>query len=353
LATVLHLRLTWWRQFHLWLAVVLGAPIAVVSAAGLPMSYWELTDSWADPAFYPEQMEGQVLDLGQLSAAALRAADGGAVASVYTPRLGGALHVTVEREGDSREYSVHRATGEVLGSRDFQSSFVARTYDLHSRLWLGDVGRSVIFALAASLLALTTTGAVLWWPRGRSVWGALALRLRKGRRLRDLHSLLGLYTLVPILLASATTPLLAWPAGSSSPAMPQASSVLAPNYLAKVERSVRIHQRALSLRSVSGLTPTGHVRVVAQTPSGEIVQLGLNRTTAQIELLGPPAGEVDVRPQTISLHTGEFGGDVGRLVFALSALIPLILWVTGLCWWVTRRRPKSASIGRVLSEPVR
>jgi uncharacterized iron-regulated membrane protein len=241
LAILSGIRIASWRQVHLWLALVLGAPIALASAAGLPINYWELTDSWADPAFYPEQMEGQVLGLGELSAAALRAADGGAVASVYTPRVGGALHVTVEREGVSREYSVHRATGEVLGSRDFQISFIARTYDLHSRLWLGDIGRSVIFALAAGLLALTATGAVLWWPRSRSVWGAFALRLRNGRRLRDLHSLLGLYTVVPVLLASATTLLLAWPAGSSAPAMPQVSFVLAPNYLAKVERSVRIH----------------------------------------------------------------------------------------------------------------
>lgn len=326
----------------MWLALVLGAPIAVASAAGLPITYWELTDSWADPAFYPEKIEGQVLGLGELAAAALRAAPGGAITRVYTPQAGGALHVIIERKAVSREYAVHRSTGAVLGSRDVQHTFIARTYDLHSCLWFGDAGRPVIVALAAGLLALTVTGAILWWPRGRSIWGALALRLRNGRRLRDLHSLLGLYTLAPVFLASATTLLLAWPAGSSAPAMRQASFALAPHYLAQAERRVRNHPRALSLRSISGLAPAGHVRAVAQTPSGEIVELRLDPTTARIMSFGTPAGGVAVRPLAISLHTGAFGGGAGRLLFAVSALAPMVLWATGLWWWMVRRRRRDA-----------
>ena len=54
MTTLLRLHVAQWRQIHLWLALVLGAPIAVASAAGLPITYWELTDSWADPAFYRE-----------------------------------------------------------------------------------------------------------------------------------------------------------------------------------------------------------------------------------------------------------------------------------------------------------
>jgi uncharacterized iron-regulated membrane protein len=335
MAIVSGIRIASWRQVHLWLALVLGAPIALASAAAVPVTYWELTDSLTAPAFYPKAAAGEERRWSELSSAALRAAPGAGLTSVYKPRSGAALHVTLEIEGEAREVSVHRQTGQVLASRDFSRSFVSRIYDLHTRLWLGEAGRPVSLGLAAALLALSLTGLVLWLPRRRWRWKILAPRLRPGREVRDLHSLVGAYTLLPVLLAAGTTVLLSWPEVHREQPSTAVSAVTKPSFLDQVEQGVRDHDPDLLLRSISKLDGGDGVRAVAQSPDGEVSELGIDRSTGEV-LTAERVQDGDIRRLAISLHTGEVFGGVGRLAFAVAALAPLGLWLTGLWWWVAR-----------------
>ena len=95
--------------------------------------------------------------------------------------------------GNAREVAVDPSTGNVLATRDPDRSLVTLFYDFHTRMWLGEAGRWIILTLAGALLGLIVSGLVVWSRRTGRWLRHLAPRLRRGRRVRDLHALLALY----------------------------------------------------------------------------------------------------------------------------------------------------------------
>jgi len=90
--------------------------------------------------------------------------------------------------------------------------------DLHTRLLAGRTGRSVNGIGALCLVLLCLTGAVIWWP-GIKNWRR-SLRVSRGSRIPrlswDLHSALGFWTFLFVLMWAVSGLYLVFPGSFSS-----------------------------------------------------------------------------------------------------------------------------------------
>jgi uncharacterized iron-regulated membrane protein len=86
--------------------------------------------------------------------------------------------------------------------------------DLHDNLLLGETGRRINGIGALLLVGLCATGAVIWWPGSRNWRRSLMVELKSNwRRLTwTLHSALGLWFFVFILMWGITGAYLSFPA---------------------------------------------------------------------------------------------------------------------------------------------
>ena len=166
--------------------------------------------------------------------------------------------------------------GDVIGPEPRPISWIA---GLHERLLAGAAGLMLNGAGALLLTLLCLTGAVLWWP-GNARWRrSLRVRLHVGwRRLTwDLHSFLGFWAFLLILMWSVT---------GIDLAFPDATSAL--------------------IRSLSGAAPTS-------VASRSLVH-GLD--------------------WLVRLHFARSFGPGVKTALAVMGLVPATLFVTGvLMWW--------------------
>ncbi|HTT06683.1 MAG TPA: PepSY-associated TM helix domain-containing protein [Steroidobacteraceae bacterium] len=173
--------------------------------------------------------------------------------------------------------------GDPLGPEPAPLSWIAR---LHENLLSGSIGLALNGVAAMLLTVLCLTGAVIWWP-GSARWRrSVALRRHVGwRRLTwDLHSVLGFWGLLAVLMWSLTGIYLAFPDAFVS---------------------------LLKLLWVHG-APTA-----ASRASGRAIDW------------------------LVPLHFARAFGPYVQACFAILALVPSALFVTGVLMWWNRvlRRP--------------
>jgi uncharacterized iron-regulated membrane protein len=106
-------------------------------------------------------------------------------------------------------------TGSIIVHRNefAQSAFAQRMVDLHVNLLFGKYGRAVNGAGAACLTALCFTGAMIWWP-GLKHWRrslTVSWRASFPRVAWDLHSALGFWSLLLVLLWGVSAMYFAFP----------------------------------------------------------------------------------------------------------------------------------------------
>jgi len=183
-------------QIHLWLGLLLGLYIVMISVTGSVVVFRADLNRWLIPQFV-ESTEGE-----QLTGTALAAA----LDDVY-----GQLGYEVVRFGESdrprRPVSVLVASDGIEHGRLFDPFAVidlGESYptpvramewlvSLHDDLLGGFNGRKINGWAGAATLALALTGAVIWWP-GRRRWRqSLYVTPGMQRRLWHLHSATGFW----------------------------------------------------------------------------------------------------------------------------------------------------------------
>lgn len=237
-------------------------------------------------------------------------------------------------------------------------------YDLHYRLLLEDRGRVLLGWSGFVLLALLLSGLWAWWPRGS--W-AKALRLKLAapgqRALRDWHKLAGLAGLLVLALLTLTGIMLELPEESDA-ALAAAGLGLDPPPQVRLEaggQGATAISVAAAIRAGHAALPQARLAWIETPPAGG----GSYRLRMQVP--GDPSrrfphsfvwvdggsgkaiavqdarharGGTTVNNWIHPLHDGSAGGLAGRLLVALCGLLPLVLFVTGLLRWRSRRRPR-------------
>ncbi|MDD4914133.1 MAG: PepSY-associated TM helix domain-containing protein [Methylococcales bacterium] len=360
-----------WIKVHLYLALSLGLVFALMGLTGSLSVYRDELDELFNPQLYIEQTGQPALPPDKIIAA-VRAAqpERYGVWTLEMPRTAhGALIAWFEkpRETIGEFYAplmvaVNPYTGEILDSRLWGRTFTTWILDLHTQLQMDGLGRKLVAITAVFLMLSVGSGLYLWWPGWRRLPAALVVRHDAGlmRLLFDLHRLLGLLSAGVLLLLAFTGFHLAYPPlletltastgmGHGGDEGPNVHSSAVPN-----NRPVSLAEAVLIAR---GLFPSSDVRRIT-TPLGETGTYRINlRQHHEINQHHPLttvwidrwSGQIrDVRNpvkfsagQTFTswlwpLHTGEAFGGNGRLIWCLTGLTPLLLFISGVCHWLYR-----------------
>ncbi len=262
------------------------------------------------------------------------------------------------KDADQLSLYANPYTGEIIGQRRRNDSFIAWLRDLHFALFGGVTGLQVNGWLALVLIFIALTGLALWlqtYVRGKAFavnWSASWRRLTW-----DLHRLTGSVMLVLLLIAAATgayyafretaLKVLASTVGALPPrGTPAVTAALGATPLG-VEAMLEKARPLVSGAQLAVLRPPA-TPAQAWTAtyhragdSGESVDSGPTAyfdpyTGALLRLDDPRAmGGAARALKTIEpLHFGKFAGLPGKLLWFVLGLAPAFLFGSGcLMWW--------------------
>lgn len=355
------------RHVHLWLGLSLGAVFAVLGLTGSALVFYVELDRLTHPSISSIYGVAQDADWDQASRT-LR---------TRFPALKGPWRLEVAGDGRAlpARYLDPPATqdrafaplmvwlspdGRQVLRKDYWGNYpMTWIYDLHFRLLMGKAGGQVVGLIGLLALLLLWAGLMVWWPRGG--W-AKALRWKSSakpiRRWRDLHKLLGLAGLIPLMLLTGTGVMLALPdasrtglnaLGLAQPYRPvlmskAQSGVPIPVSLAMQRAQAALPGARIAWVEMPGLGRAAY-RVRMQVPgdpsrrfphsmvwidsySGRVLRID--------DLRRDPMGAV-VSAWLHPLHNGSAGGDVGRWLAFCAGLLPAALYYSGLRRWRLRR----------------
>lgn len=315
-------------QVHLWTGIALGLYVFIVSVSGSAIVFRNelYTVLWTGPKLVP--IGSHHLTHDELKAAALRAYPRYQVSWIWEAKQPNqATEIWLDRKGHKKERLFDPYTGRDLGeSRPYSIQFVAWLVDLHVNLLGGTVGRFVNCLGAIFVIALSATGAVLWWPGVQTWRRALAIRQRSNwKRMNwDLHSVIGFW-LLPIVFMFGVVGVYA--------GFPKPFQVVIDKFA-----PLDVYR----LLPEASLQPNPAF-VLVDSSAGPRPRLFRPKYSA---------GDRIIRWFSY-LHFGNFGGWPIKAVWTIIGLAPAFLFVTGVLMWWNRvlapaarriRRSRTASI---------
>lgn len=371
----LHLRSVL-RKIHLWLGLTLGLPFLLLGLTGSALVFYIELDRLLNPSIQVETSAPPVGWTSPVWDQALATArtqwpdetgkwsfevtgkPGSIPARYYPPEEPHLDHHEIEPlmvwfTPDGREILREARWG------DYLMTFL---YDVHMNLLAGEVGNDVVGWIGFGTLLLLLTGLIVWWPRGD--WKkALAYKREASplRRLYDLHKLIGLWSLLLLVVLSATGALLALPAEKNW----LLERLVAPVVAAPSPKS---SQNAGQQITVSAALAAAHTAL----PDSRLAWIdvpgpGDGVFRLRVQVAGDPTyrfpysfvfvdqytGKVlavhDARNGTAAttvsnwirpLHDASVGGLGTRILGVVAGLAPVGLFVTGFTRWRARARKR-------------
>jgi uncharacterized iron-regulated membrane protein len=354
-------------QVHLWVGVVTGVYIFVVSVTGAALVFRIDLQRARYPRLFTPSGEGPPAEPATLLESLQRAYPQYRVSGVDAPTTTRPTYLAYVTDGPRfRTVLLDPVTAAPLGELP-ERSFIRTLQELHFNLLAGRTGRIVNGAGAACLLAMCLTGLVIWW-QGAATWrrGFIVDVRRSWKRVNwDLHSAVGAWTLPLLTMWAVTGIAFAFPAqfrttvNAVSPLTvtraPRSDARGAgteprPTWRALIERARQRMPNQFVARVVVPANDRGAFQVtfspVRPTPVGatSLPSVYLDQFTGALLAVSTEApqtaGDVVVK-WTAPLHVGSFGGVGVRVAWCVLALSPPFLFVTGLLmWWSRVVRPR-------------
>lgn len=253
-------------------------------------------------------------------------------------------------------------SGEVLGTLASNERLMSFMKDLHGNLLTGKFGTKFVELAASWMMILMITGLVMWWPRGKTgVMGTLIPRLTGNRRLfwRDLHAVPAFYFsfFILFLLVSGLPWTDVWggafktvqkAVGQSEPAGFHSRELHSSPQPGKSGISI---DQVLNTAGAEGLsgdleiklphnkTDTFAIQTVSDDPAQRI-SMHFDQYSGQIlaksDWRKTPALAKAVA-LGVKLHRGEYFGVPNMILVLITALVLLLMSVSGLVMWLQRR----------------
>jgi uncharacterized iron-regulated membrane protein len=295
-------------QVHLWTGIALGLYVFVISVSGSAIVFRnELYNAlWPGPRIVA--VAGHRFSHGELRDAAHRAYPEYRVSWIWDAKEPNqAIEIWMDRNGHKKQRLFDPYTGQDLGeSRPYSIQLMAWLVDLHVNLLSGKTGRLINGLGGVFVLALSITGAVLWWPGVRSWRHALTIQSKSNwKRFNwQLHSVIGLWMLPLVFMFGVVGVYAGFPGAFQG--------------------------------FVNKIAPLNVYKPIPEA------SLGPN--TAVIPVSTPAPRPQRFRPRYSTgdkiirwfsyLHFGNFGSWPSKAVWVVIGLAPAFLFVTGiLMWW--------------------
>lgn len=395
----------WWIRAHRWASIVLGLWFTVQASSGAVLLYG------ADiaTALHPERytVTPSATPMGPLEALRLVQARHPELAASGVQTYAGVY--MVRGPGDSRDHIdafVDPGTGRINGIGRELPGFVMLLLNLHDCAlscqgmpgyvsWLAaplpavfgpgvTLGTWLLGLIGTSVILLTISGAIIWWPGRRALKSGFTVRRNRGRYARDLdlHRVVGVVA-VPFLLMWGVTGAAFyyhWPRAvyfallpgdvDSAPAQPTRGTG-PPLALEQARDEVLASRPGTAMVGVSPIDGTYWFRLADKPDSGggapfdpyRYSTFAGSRSVAVDSRGGgaledlpsedEPFTERVWRDGTLyGLHFGTIVSALPRTVWMLFGLSPLLLAITGFTVWWTKRRSARNRRRRRKASPV-
>jgi uncharacterized iron-regulated membrane protein len=365
-------------HLHRWLGLVGGALLCIAGLTGSILVFWREIDRFVLTQRFgevvPDGVQLSITKIAEMAKAAY-AGKGFKLESIDLPRAANQPFTAWFKAPTATEQHwqvlLNPYTGQIMGDRIWETSWVGWIYDLHFKLLAGDPGMLIMGIVALLTLILSITGVVLW-PGWRKLMAGFKIKWNAHpKRVNfDIHKVAGIITAVFLafigftgfywnvpqahvetaIYAATFTPKPKEPvskpvAGKSPLAIAevlQRADAAMPN--AKTE-FISFPEKPEGVFTVGKRQPqeTGEwtdTRILLDAFSGEVLQVndGLKPSRAESILM-----------QMGSLHFGTFWGFTSKIFYVFVGLAPTLLMGTGVVMWMHRRRPR---LDRQLEEKV-
>ena len=366
------------KFLHLWLGLLSGIVVVVVCLTGGLYAFKDELSAIGEPWRHVEVREAHFLKPSVLLAAAGRMVDGEQPLAITYGQPDEAACIDYAA-ADGRRTTVYLDpyTAQVLHLSITQPGdfkFFDFLLDGHRRLWLPQPwGQQVVGYGVLLFLVTLITGLVVWYPRR---WTRKAVKSHftlhrpfNARRLVfDLHSVVGFYVLLPLVVASFTGLVFAF--GWFSSGVFRLVSGGKP-YVAYEMPSTDTTQIAGTPQPLDAV----YARLTKEEPhavqfyyalpqaSSDVYRVSIvhakdsyykqdnrffdARTAAELQGNGIYAGKYreksgaeQLMRMSLDLHEGRVLGLFGRIVMLLASLVGASLPVTGLMLYLRRKQPK-------------
>jgi len=329
--------------------------MVILGATGSIIAFEPELDRLLHPDLSYVRSTGSILSLAEIGDAVSQKYGGEPIVA-FLPSA--SPHVPTEVIVPRGIVSVNQYTGEVLGVRTRGRTFLGFVRAIHVRLVSGDVGRNILRWSAVAMLFSLASGLHLWWPakrvRIRGPWGGAGFWL-------DLHSAVGIFSLLPLLILAATGTVIGFEdqvaslldnlAGSGSvhtsqsytrPEVKPGAIQITPDqavaiasaqlpgalpYRVQMPRYGGIYIVALTFSDnrIAG----GHNSISIDPGNGKIISSNLSADLSKRERF---------RAVNEAMHSGKVFGMPSRIIVALASIFVPVQAVSGLMIWLRRAR---------------
>ncbi|WP_245706194.1 PepSY-associated TM helix domain-containing protein, partial [Catalinimonas alkaloidigena] len=351
---------------HLWLGLVSGLVVVVVSLTAAALVFEEELRVWLEPYQTVEDAGQPLLPPSQLSQAVIDKYDFPSVYAVlYKGRDRSAVVPYYADRSNYQVVYVNPYTAEVLHNQPLNQDFFRIMIIGHYQLWLPrPVGKPIV-AYGTLIFVITLfSGLVLWWPKKwtratRRQSFLLNLKASWKRVNYDLHNVLGFYALLVALVLGLTGMVygMKWfsdaaywvSSGGQTQTFdrPQADTTLVADPTAGPDEDrlfAQLQQVDMTQNDVGIYYPSRGNRTwgVEINPKPGTRYLTQNRyyEAHSLQLLqkrpdfGEGNGGDDLMRLNYDLHVGSIGGLWTKIIAFLACLISASLPITGLIIWL-------------------
>ncbi|MEQ6884704.1 PepSY domain-containing protein [Salicola sp. Rm-C-2C1-2] len=359
-----------WSGIHKWTSLICTIFMLMLCLTGLPLIFHDEIDAALDTHDWePANPGGPMLSLDRILSVALDNQPGDKPIFMSFDKDRPVVNVTTAPTLEASEGAMHfasydRTSGETVP--DHESSFMAFILELHMNMFLGLPGMLFLGAMGLLLFLAIVSGVVLYAPFMRKLnFGTV--RTGKTRRIKwlDLHNFFGVITVAWLSVVTLTgvvntlaTPIIdLWRTHSLADLIEgyENQSVPTPEEMASLDAAVKEAVEAAPDKTLQFVAFPGgqfstdfHYGVFLQGKTSLtqhlITPALINARTGELSDIRGTPWYVKSLALSGPLHFGDYGGLPLKILWTILDLLTIIVLVSGLYLWASRRRPVTSEI---------
>jgi len=366
-----------WYRIHKWTSLICTAFLLMACITGLPLVFQDELEPLLEPhtaaaavaAGMPDASLDRMVGEAETHFPGLRP-----LFVAYDddePRVFVTLASSLDpKPSEVQSLVFDRHTGKTLDAIKPGKTFLSVCLELHREIFAGVTGELVMALMGLLFVVALVSGAVVYGPFMRRLnFGTV--RSRANRRLHwfDLHNLIGIVTLTWAFVVGATgflnglsTPLFGlWRMQAMPALLAPYHGKPAPAHLASVDAAVATATKALPGMTISSVTfPNGilasPLHYIVWTKGNSPVTSRLftpvliDAETGQVSAIAPLPWYLRTIEISRPFHFGDYGGLPLKVIWALFDIALIVVLVSGIYLWLSRRRtPIEAELDRLVT----
>lgn len=195
------------RQVHLILGLTSGLVVFIVGLAGATLAFEEEGREIFQHDFYHVKQTGtERLPFKQMQDTLKAHYPKAKITSIRFKETKDAAIIFYNKK--DMAVSIDPYTAKIIGVQNLKTDFFTVVLTLHTHLLLGEVGGAIIKANVLIFFIMCVSGLILWWPKQKRFFKQAAtinFKTKNWKRLNwDLHSVLGFYALLILMVITLT-----------------------------------------------------------------------------------------------------------------------------------------------------